>query len=164
MGIISILPLLVVIKSDNYGQYKNTFANLPLLELNSYIYKELSVAGVGVEVLGALGYHFANRDLTKEFKILQKDGDKNIAISAKEALRKGDVTYLSGDVTYQRSDGYRLLSQKARFFEKAQIVKIDSDFKFDGDKFTAFGATSDIDLKNKTIGVNAVKAKIITNN
>jgi hypothetical protein len=160
----AMLPLFVVLKSDHYSQYAKTFANLPLLELIEFRYKELSAVGTGVEVLGALGYHFADKDVTKNFRILQKEGTKDITISAKEALRLGDVTNLSGDVTYLRSDGYRLLAQKARFFEKMQTIKIDSDFRFDGDKFTAFGSSSDIDLKNKKIGVNHVRAKMTTNN
>ncbi|MDD3467190.1 MAG: hypothetical protein PHE67_08590 [Campylobacterales bacterium] len=164
LSVAAILPLLVVLKSDHYNESGKTFANLPLLELMEFKYKELSTTGIGVEVLGALGYHFADKDVTKNFKILQKEGDKDIAIFAKEALRRGDVTNLSGDVAYQRSDGYKLSAQKARFFEKTQTIKIDSEFKFEGDKFTAFGGSSDIDLKNKKIGVNQVRAKIITNN
>jgi hypothetical protein len=161
---VAALPLFVVLKSDSYGQYTKTFSNLPLLELVEFRYKELSAVGTGVEVLGALGYHFADKDVTKNFKILQKDSGKDVVILAKEALRRGDVTNLSGDVVYQRSDGYRLVAQKARFFEKIQTIKIDSDFRFDGDKFTAFGSSSDIDLKNKKISVNHVHAKITTNN
>lgn len=154
------MPLFVVYKSDSYGDNKKTFSEVALLELINFKYKELTVNGTGVEVLGALGYHFADKDVTKNFQILQKDANKSIVISAKDAVRKGNTTFLSGDVIYERNDGYKLLAQKARYFELAQLVKIDSSFRFDGDKFTAFGDSSDIDLKNKTIGVNSVKAKM----
>ncbi len=156
----ALLPLFVVYKSDSYGNSQKTFAGVALLELANFRYKELTTSGTGVEVLGALGYHFTDKDVTKNFKILQKDANKSVVISAKDAVRKGDITFLEGDVTYERNDGYKLLAQKARYFELAQLVKIDSSFRFDGDKFTAFGDSSDIDLKNKTIGVNSVRAKM----
>jgi hypothetical protein len=67
---------------------------------------------------------------------------------------------MTGGVKVDRSDGYRLLTQKARYFQSNQIVKIDTPFRFEGEKFVAFGDSSEIDMKNKKISVNSIRAKL----
>jgi len=159
LTVILLLPLFVVLKNDSAETTKRTLVNTPLLVLKEFRYKELSNGG-GVEVLGGVGYHFKDRDEISAFKILKKDANFTSTILAKNALRRGDETLMSGGVKVDRSDGYRLLTERARYFQSSQIVKIDTLFRFEGEKFTAFGDSSEIDLKNKKIGVNSIRAKL----
>lgn len=159
LSAILLLPLFVVLKNDSAEITKRTLVNTPLLVLKEFRYKELS-AGGGIEVLGGVGYHFKDRDEIFAFKILKKDTNFTSTILAKNALRRGDETLMTGGVKVDRSDGYRLLTQKARYFQSNQIVKIDTPFRFEGEKFVAFGDSSEIDMKNKKISVNSIRAKL----
>lgn len=159
LSAILLLPLFVVLKNDSTKITKRTLVNTPLLVLKEFRYKELS-AGGGIEVLGGVGYHFKDRDEIFAFKILKKEANFTSTILAKNALRCGDETLMTGGVEVDRSDGYRLLTQKARYFRSKQIVKIDTPFRFEGEKFVAFGDSSEIDMKNKKIGVNHIRAKL----
>ncbi len=159
LSAILLAPLFVVLKNDSTELTKRTLVNTPLLVLKEFRYKELSSGG-GVEVLGGVGYHFKDRDEISAFKILKKDANFTSTVLAKNALRRGDETLMTGGVKVDRSDGYRLLTEKARYFQSSQTVKIDTLFKFEGEKFVAFGESSEIDLKNKKIGVNSIRAKL----
>lgn len=159
LSAILLLPLFVVLKNDSTEITKRTLVNTPLLVLKEFRYKELS-AGGGIEVLGGVGYHFKDRDEIFAFKILKKEVNFTSTILAKNALRCGDETLMTGGVKVDRSDGYRLLTQKARYFQSNQIVKIDTPFRFEGEKFVAFGDSSEIDMKNKKISVNSIRAKL----
>lgn len=65
---------------------------------------------------------------------------------------------MSDGVKYERSDGYKLFTDKTRYFEGRQTLYIDSPFR--GQKFVAFGDSSKIDIKNKKIAISSVRAKL----
>ena len=156
----SLIPLLVIFENDVNGFNKKPLLSLPLLELKDFRYKELARDGGGLEVLGSVGYHFKDKDEISGFKILKKDTNYTTTISSKNAVKKGDETVMIGGVIVSRSDGYKLLTEKARFFQESQTIRIDTFFRFEGAKFTAFGDSSEIDIKNKKIGVNSIRAKL----
>ena len=157
---VCLVPLLAVFRSDIPVGVKEKSANNPLLELKNFRYEELLLAQKGVQILGSLGYHFEDRDEISDFKIHKKESAYITTISSKTALRRGDETLMSGGVKYERSDGYKLFTDKTRYYEGRQTLYIDSPFRFEGQKFVAFGDSSVIDMKNKKIAINSVRAKL----
>jgi len=160
LAFICLAPLFVVFKSDIPTGVKESAANKPLLELKNFRYEELLFAQKGVQILGSLGYHFEDRDEISDFKIYKKESAYITTISSKKALRRGDETLMSDGVKYERSDGYKLFTDKTRYFEGRQTLYIDSPFRFEGQKFVAFGDSSKIDIKNKKIAISSVRAKL----
>jgi len=155
-----LLPLVVIFKNDISMLNKKELLSLPLLELKDFRYKELLRDGSGVEVLGSVGYHFKDRDEISNFKIFKKDTNYTTTVLSKNAVKRGDEIGMTGGVNVVRSDGYKLSTEKARYMQASKVVKIDTAFKFEGEKFVAFGDSSDVDIKNKTIGVNSIRAKL----
>lgn len=155
-----LVPLFVIFKNDISALDKKELLSLPLLELKDFRYKELLRDGSGVEVLGSVGYHFKDRDEISNFKIFKKDTNYTMNVLSKNAIKRGDEITMTGGVDVVRSDGYRLSTQKARYLQASKVVKIDSSFRFEGTKFVAFGDSSEVDIKNKKIGVNSIRAKL----
>jgi len=157
---VSLLPLFVIFKNDMRFSVENMMSDTPLLVLNDFRYKELENGNAGVEVLGALGYHFKDRDEIKNIKILKKDANYTTTVSSKSAVKRGDETLMSGGMEYVRSDGYKLSTEKSRYFQKSQMLIIETPFSFEGQRFVAFGDSSRIDMKNKKIAISSVRAKL----
>jgi hypothetical protein len=155
-----LVPLFVIFKNDISALDKKELLALPLLELKEFRYKELLRDGSGVEVLGSVGYHFKDRDEISNFKIFKKDTNYTMTVLSKSAVKRGDEIAMTGGVSVVRSDGYKLSTEKARYLQSSKVVKIDSFFRFEGTKFVAFGDSSDVDIKNKKIGVNSIRAKL----
>jgi hypothetical protein len=107
-----------------------------------------------------VGYHFKDRDEISNFKIFKKDTNYTTTVLSKNAVKRGDEIGMTGGVNVVRSDGYKLSTEKARYMQASKVIKIDTAFKFEGEKFVAFGDSSDVDIKNKTIGVNSIRAKL----
>lgn len=158
--LICLVPLFVVFKNDTPIGAKKSEAGKPLLELANFRYEELLLGTKGVQIVGALGLHFEDRDEISNFKIYKRENSYITTISSKKALRRGNETQMSDGVKYERSDGYKLSTDKTRYFEKEQTLHINSPFRFEGKKFVAVGDSSVIDMKNKKIAINSIRAKL----
>ncbi len=156
----SLAPLSIIFKNDTHFGANKVASTAPLLTLRDFRYKELENGTGGVEVLGSLGYHFADRDEIEKLVLLKKEGSYMTTVSSQKAVKRGDETMMSGGVSYIRSDGYKLFTDKSRYFQKSQMLHIETPFRFDGQKFVAFGDSSEIDMKNKKIAINSVRAKL----
>ncbi len=154
-----LLPLLIIFRNDTHFNKGSVVSKAPLLTLKDFRYKELENGSQGLEVLGSLGYHFKDRDEIKELKILKKEANYTTVVTSKNAVKRGDET-LMDKVVYTRSDGYKLFSDRARYFQTTQILHIDTPFRFDGKRFVIFGDSSQIDIKNKKIAISSVRAKL----
>lgn len=156
----SLVPLFAVYKNDKDGSSQNKEFAGALLELKNFKYIELQNGGNGVEVLGSVGYHFKDRDEIFGFKIEKRDVNYTTNILSKKAVKIGDEITLTGDVNYLRSDGYKITTDKSRYKESIHTLFIDNPFRFEGEKFVVFGNSSAINIKNKTVGIDSVRAKL----
>lgn len=157
---VSLLPLFVIFRNDMRFSVEKSISEAPLLTLKEFRYKELENGDGGSEVLGSLGYHFKDRDEIKELKIFKKDVNYTTTVSSKNAVKRGDETLMTGGIEYLRSDGYKLFTDKSRYFQKSQTLHIETPFRFEGQRFVAFGDSSQIDMKNKKIAINSVRATL----
>ncbi len=156
----SFVPLFAVYQNDRDVKGENKEFAGALLELKKFKYVELQNGSNGVEVLGSVGYHFKDKDEIYGFKIEKRDVNYTTNILSKKAVKIGDEITLTGDVNYLRSDGYKITTDKSRYKESIQTLYIDNPFRFEGEKFVAFGNSSSINIKNKTVGIESVRAKL----
>ncbi len=160
LAAISFVPLFAVYQNDKENKGENKEYAGAILELKKFKYIELQNGGGGVEVLGSVGYHFKDKDEIHGFKIEKKEPKYTTNIISKKAVKIGDEITLTGDVNYLRSDGYKITTDKSRYKESIQTLYIDNPFRFEGEKFVAFGNSSSINIKNKTVGIDSVRAKL----
>lgn len=150
----------VVSLNDRYDFVSKEGANMPLLELKNFRYDEFSVTDRELTFSGGLGYHFADKDIVKNFKIDRFEHDLNSSLSAKNALLQGSLIGLDGDLRYARSDGYVLTSQKGVYDKTSSIAKITTPFEVAGEKIVVRGSGCDVDIKNKRLAATDIAAKV----
>lgn len=160
LAVASLVPLFAIYQNDKDLSSENKEFTGALLELKKFKYVELQNGTNGVEVLGSVGYHFKDKDEIHGFKIEKKDVNYTTNILSKKAVKIGDEITLTGDVNYLRSDGYKITTDKSRYKESIQTLYIDNPFRFEGEKFVAFGNSSAINIKNKTVSIDSVRAKL----
>ena len=150
----------VVFLNDRYDFVSKEGANMPLLELKNFRYDEFSTTVRELTFSGGLGYHFADKDIVKNFKIDRFEHDLNSSLSAKNALLQGSLIGLDGDLRYTRSDGYVLTSQKGVYDKTSSIAKITTPFEVAGEKIVVRGSGCDVDIKNKRLAATDIAAKV----
>lgn len=157
---VCLAPLIATRSYEGVSSGAGQNAERVLLELTNFSYKELSKEEDKAYVVGEKGFHYENRDEIYGFRIHKDEAGYKSVVSSKKALRANGETLLDGGVEYNRSDGYRLAAQKTKYVEKNKTLLIDSPFVFEGRRFKASGESSQIDIENKKVAINSVKAKL----
>lgn len=157
----SALLLLSMLTGDGGEVGHKEGGKTPLFEVNGFRFVEYKNSERGVEVLGSVGYHFKDRDEIKLVKLLKKESGYEASVSALFANKVGNKIKMSGSVVFKRSDGYLLKTGLATYLTKEQILSIDSPFVLEGKSFVANGRHSTVDLAQKRVFIDTVKAKFI---
>lgn len=156
----SIAPLSAIYLNDVEFKSSNKPTKEALLELQNFRYFELQDGDEGAEVLGRVGYHFKDKDEIIDFRVEKKDVNGSSKISSKKAIKNGDLISLVGDVRYYGSDGYRLFTDSSNYHQKKELLTIDGPFRVEGEKMEAYGASSSVDMRNKRVSIESVRAKL----
>ena len=96
---------------------------MPLLELAKFKLIELDNKGLLTITEGSKGARYSDKYTVTDLDYTDNTNEYLANITSKNALYKGDLIKLDGDVIYSREDGFAFQTQKANYNTKTKIAE-----------------------------------------
>jgi LPS export ABC transporter protein LptC len=129
----------------------NDMKEVPQFELNNFIIYEISPLRINRFFEGEHGLHYSDRYVINNAKFTNNERAILESIRADNALYKGDVVKLNGDVHYVRSDGLDFYSKEGLYDQKNGFLKTDEAFKITKEGNSISGIHLDYNLNLDTV-------------
>ncbi|MGP1450116.1 MAG: hypothetical protein ACTTJS_03170 [Wolinella sp.] len=91
--------------------------NLSSIELDEFVYHELSVSGVLVSANGSKGYRFGDEDIIYDLNLSRFLDERAITenLASKTSIKRGEILYFPSGAMYERSDDSRFWSDGGEY-------------------------------------------------
>ena len=132
---------------------------VPLLELEKFKLTELDNKGLLSITEGSKGARYTDKYTIVDLDYTDNTDEFLANIKSNDALYKGDLIKLNGDVLYTREDGFSFQTQKANYNKKTKIAKSETRYVSYMGEHRATGSSIEYDnirgiIKSKNIVAN----------
>jgi len=133
---------------------KQSFDDVPVFELTSFIIYEINTIGLDSIILGTKAIRYSDRYTISNINYTDNSQKYIANIKANSGIYKNDIVNLKGDVVYTREDGLNFESDTAKYDKKTSIVSTKSKYRAYNQDHLIVGSS----LKYNNI-LNKIKSK-----
>lgn len=132
---------------------------IPSLELNNFKLSELDRSGLTSITSGDVGKKYTNRYSVKNLNYTDNSSKYISNIKANDALYKGFILNLRGDIKYFREDGLTFRTQKASYNKQTSVITSHTKYQSQLNESSAEGSYFEYNnahgiTKSKNVTVN----------
>ncbi len=107
---------------------KQTFVNVPQLELEHFKMYEFTPEGLQTFMTGENGIKYAEKFIVKDINYTDKTPEYKANMKAGEGVYEKDVVLLENNVTYSRDNGFDFHTPKLHYDKKNAIAISDAGY------------------------------------